>query len=222
MKDKSWNPKPSKYKPKQELNNPTSSDIISWPYWRSREGLYINRLYCAGTEHSLGIIIAVLSAGADILYAIYLLVGMFIEAAQVKYLAQCLTGDIEPAALLHQVQFPNHNQFAPLKDEVSAGVVLCPPHRRWSILRLISCCSMSLTDVACIPLRWLDPWLRLQLPPKISFFLLTREVPSAGELGMSEKHNRWSYFKGWYCFIVGRHSGLDKCSSSELVTRSTV
>lgn len=107
---------------------------------------------------------------------------MFIEAAQVKYLAQCLTGDIEPAALLHQVQFPNHNQFAPLKDEVSAGVVLCPPHRRWSIPRLISCCSMSLTDVACIPLRWLDPWLRLQLPPKISFFLLTREAPSAGEL----------------------------------------
>lgn len=93
-------------------------------------GLYINRLYCAGSEHSLGVIIAVLSAGADILYAIYLLVGMFIEAAQVKYLAQSLTGDIEPAALLHQVQFPNHNQFAPLKNEVSAGVVLCTPHRR--------------------------------------------------------------------------------------------
>lgn len=57
--------------------------------------------------------------GADILYASYLLVGMFIEAAQVKYLAQCLTAVIEPAALLSQVQFPNHNQFAPLKDEVS-------------------------------------------------------------------------------------------------------
>lgn len=67
---------------------------------------------------------------ADILYAIYLLVGMFIEAAQVKYLAQCLTGDIEPAALLYQVQFPNHNQFAPLKDEVSGRVVLCIPHRQ--------------------------------------------------------------------------------------------
>lgn len=67
---------------------------------------------------------------ADILYAIYLLVGMFIEAAQVKYLAQCLTGDIEPAALLSQVQFPNHNQFAPLKDEVSGRVVLCIPHRQ--------------------------------------------------------------------------------------------
>lgn len=91
--------------------------------------MYINRVYCAGTEHSPAIIIAVLSAGADILYAIYLLVGMFIEAAQVKYFAQCLTGDIEPAALLHQVQFPNHNQFGPLKDEVSAGVVLCAPHR---------------------------------------------------------------------------------------------
>lgn len=152
------------------LNNPRSSGIFSFPYWWSREGVYINRLYCAGTEHSLGVVIAVLSAGADILYAIYLLVGMFIEAAQVKYLAQCLTGDIEPAALLHQVQFPNHNQFAPLKDEVSAGVVLSTPHRRWSILHLISCCSMSLTDVACIPLRWLDPWLCLQLPPKISFF----------------------------------------------------
>lgn len=71
-----------------------------------------------------------LSASADILYAIYLLVGMFIEAAQVKYLAQCLTGDIEPAALLYQVQFPNHNQFAPLKDEVSGRVVLCIPHRQ--------------------------------------------------------------------------------------------
>lgn len=168
------------------LNNPRS-DIISQPYRRSGEWLYINRAYCAGTEHSLGVIIAVLSAGADILYAIYLLVGMFIEAAQVKYLARCLTADIEPAALLHQVQFPNHNQFGPLKDEVSAGVVLCIPHRQWSILRLISCCSMSLTDVTCIPPRWLDPWLRLQLPCKISFFLLTREVPSAGEVGMSEK-----------------------------------
>lgn len=112
------------------MNSPTRSDIISWPYWRSREGLCINRAYSAGTEHSLGVIIAVPSAGADILYAIYLLVGMFIEAAQVKYLAQCLTGDIEPAALLHQVQFPNHNQFAPLKDEVSAGVVLYIPHRQ--------------------------------------------------------------------------------------------
>lgn len=71
-----------------------------------------------------------LLACADILYAIYLLVGMFIEAAQVKYLAQCLTGDIEPAALLSQVQFPNHNQFAPLKDEVSGRVVLCIPHRQ--------------------------------------------------------------------------------------------
>lgn len=77
------------------------------------------------------VIIAVpLSASADILYAIYLLVGMIIEAAQVKYLAQCLTVDIEPTALLHQVQFPNHNQFAPLKDEVSARVVLCIPHRQ--------------------------------------------------------------------------------------------
>lgn len=173
-----------------KLHNPTSSDIISWPWWRSRERPYINRRCCAGTKQSLAVIIAVLSAGADILYAIYLLVGMFIEAAQVKYLAQCLTGDIEPAALLHQVQFPYHNQFAPLKDEVFAGVVLCTPHRRWSIFRLISCCSMSLTDVACIPLRWLDLWLRPQLPPKISFFLLTHEVPSAGEVGMSEKHNR--------------------------------
>lgn len=67
---------------------------------------------------------------ADILYAIYLLVGMFIEAAQVKYVAQCLTGDIEPAALLSQVQFPNHNQFAPMKDEVSGRVLLCIPHRQ--------------------------------------------------------------------------------------------
>lgn len=41
-----------------------------------------------------------LFAAADILYAVYLLVGMFIEAAQVKYLARRLTGDIEPAALL--------------------------------------------------------------------------------------------------------------------------
>lgn len=71
-----------------------------------------------------------LPACADILYAIYLLVGMFIEAAQVKYLARCLTGDIEPAALLSPVQFPNHNQFAPLKDEVSGRVVLCIPHRQ--------------------------------------------------------------------------------------------
>lgn len=86
---------------------------------------------------------------------------MFIEAAQVKYLAQCLTVDIEPTALLHQVQFPNHNQFAPLKDEVSARVVLCIPHRQWSILCLISCSSMSLTDVTCIPMWWLDPWLCL-------------------------------------------------------------
>lgn len=115
---------------------------------------------------------------ADILYAIYLLVGMFIEAAQVKYLAQCLTGDIEPAALLSQVQFPNHNQFAPLKDEVSGRVVLCIPHRQWSIPCVISCCSMSLTDVTCIPPRWLDPWLRLHFPYKISSFLLTHKMPS--------------------------------------------
>lgn len=196
--------------------------MISRPSWSSREGASINRAYCAGTEHSLGVIIALLSPGADILYAIYLLVGMFIEAAQVKYLAQFLTGDIEPEALLHQVQFPNHNQFAPLKDEVSAGVVLHIPHRQWSILHLISCCSMSLTDVTCIPLRWLDPWLRLQLPCKTRFFLLTHEVPSAGAVGTSKRHNRWSSFKGWYCFIVARHSGLDKCSSSAPVTRSTV
>lgn len=150
---------------------------------------------------------------------------MFIEAAQVKYLAQCLTGDIEPAALLHQVQFPNHNQFAPLKDEVSARVVLCVPHRQWSILCLISCCSMSPTDVTCIPMWWLDPRLRLQLPRKITFFLLTHNKPSpfAGEnKRMSERHNRWSYFQGWCCFIVAPHSSLDKCSSSELVTSSTV
>ena len=121
---------------------------------------------------------ASICCGADILYAIYLLVGMFIEAAQVKYLAQCLTGDIEPAALLYQVQFPNHNQFAPLKDEVSGRVVLCIPHRQWSILCLISCCSMSLTDVTCIPPWWLDPWLRLQFPYKISSFLLTHKTPS--------------------------------------------
>ncbi len=136
-------------------------------------------LWYAESLHALCIITAVLlSAGADILYAIYLLVGMFIEAAQVKYLAQCLTGDIEPAALLYQVQFPNHNQFAPLKDEVSGRVLLCIPHRQWSILCLISCCSMSLTDVTCIPPRWLDPWLRLQFPYKISPFLLTHETPS--------------------------------------------
>lgn len=55
------------------------------------------------------------SSSADILYAIYLLVGMFIQAAQVKYLAQCLTADIELTALSHQVQFPNHNQFAPFE-----------------------------------------------------------------------------------------------------------
>lgn len=55
------------------------------------------------------------SSSADILYAIYLLVGMFIEAAQVKYLAQWLTADIELEALSHQVQFPNHNQFAPFE-----------------------------------------------------------------------------------------------------------
>lgn len=76
------------------------------------------------------IIIAVLLFVCDILYAICLLVGMFIEAAQVKYLARCLTEDIEPAALLSQVQFPNHNQFAPLKDEVSGRVLQCIPHRQ--------------------------------------------------------------------------------------------
>ncbi len=136
-------------------------------------------LWYAESLHAPCVIIAVLlSAGADILYAIYLLVGMFIEAAQVKYLAQCLTGDIEPAALLYQVQFPNHNQFAPLKDEVSGRVVLCIPHRQWSILCLISCCSMSLTDVTCIPPWWLDPWLRLQFPYKISSFLLTHKTLS--------------------------------------------
>lgn len=139
---------------------------------------------------------------------------MFIEAAQVKYLARCLTADIEPAALLHQVQFPNHNQFGPLKDEVSAGVVLCIPPRQWSILRLISCCSMSLTDVTCIPQRWLDPWLRPQLPCKISFFLLTREVPSAGAVGKSEEAQwaelfermillrRCPSFRPWQMFLI--------------------
>lgn len=163
---------------------------------------------------------------ADILYAIYLLVGMFIEAAQVKYLAQCLTGDIEPAALLSQVQFPNHNQFAPLKDEVSGRVVLCIPHRQWSIPCVISCCSMSLTDVTCISPRWLDPWPCLQFPYKISSFLLTHKMPSTEKKGewMNEwgRKNKWSYFKGWYCFIVCCHSILDKCSSSDLVTCSTV
>lgn len=65
----------------------------------------------------------------DILYAIYLLAGMFIEAAQVKYPAQCVTGGIEPSALLPQVQFPNHNQFAPLKYEVSEKTLQYKPHR---------------------------------------------------------------------------------------------
>lgn len=128
---------------------------------------------------------------ADILYAIYLLVGMFIAAARVKYLAQCLTGDIEPAALLYQVQFPNHNQFAPLKEEVSARVVLCIPHRQWSIPCLISCCSMSLTDVTCIPPWWLDPWLRLQFPYKISSFLLTHKTPSPRS-GRKERAGEWA------------------------------
>lgn len=134
------------------------------------------------------VIIAVpLPASADILYVIYLLVGMFIEAAQVKYLAQCPTVDIEPTALLHRVQFPNHNQFAPLKDEVSARVVLCIPHRQWSIPCLISCSSMSLSDVTRIPMWWLDPWLCLQLP---CFFLLTHKMPSPlseRKWGMSEE-----------------------------------
>ena len=127
---------------------------------------------CVETEHTLWIIIAILSTGADILYAIYLLVGMFIEAAQVKYLAQCLTGDIEPAALLHQVQFPNHNQFAPLKDEVSTRVVLCIPHRQSSILCLISCCSMSLTDVTCIPPcdDWIHDCAYSSFVKSVSFF----------------------------------------------------
>lgn len=75
--------------------------------------------WCAESKHTLCIIIAeLLYASADILYAIYLLVGMFIEAAQVKYLAQCLTGDIEPGALVYQVQFPNHNQVAPFEGWV--------------------------------------------------------------------------------------------------------
>lgn len=86
----------------------------------------------------------------DILYAIYLLAGMFIEAAQVKYPAQCVTGGIEPSALLSQVQFPNHNQFAPLKYEVSEKTLQYKPHRAWSILRLLSCCSVSLTDITWI------------------------------------------------------------------------
>lgn len=89
--------------------------------WICRVLAYAVYYYCSAT---------ICRRCADILYAIYLLVGMFIVAAQVKYVAQCLTGDIEPAALLYQVQFPNHNQFAPLKDEVSGRVVLCIPHRQ--------------------------------------------------------------------------------------------
>lgn len=114
-------------------------------------------------QWALHIIIVVLLLRADILYAIYLLVGMFIEAARVKYLARSLTRDIEPAALLSQVQFPNHSQLGPLKNEVSGRGPLCMPPQQPAIVRLISCCSMSLTDVPCIPPQWLDPWLRRDL-----------------------------------------------------------
>lgn len=101
---------------------------------------------------------------------------------------------LNPQPSSYQVQFPNHNQFAPLKDEVSGRVLLCIPHRQWSIPRLISCCSMSLTDVTCIPPRWLDPWLRLQFPYKISSFSFNpRDAESSApeREGESERANEW-------------------------------
>lgn len=107
------------------------------------------------------------SSGADILYAIYLLVGMFIEAAQVKYLAQCLTADIELAALSHQVQFPNHNQFAPFE-----GWGLSEPGALYTTQTVIYSVSdimlLHVTDWCYLhplpPAWWLDPRLRPQLP----------------------------------------------------------
>lgn len=122
------------------------------------------------------------SSSADILYAIYLLVGMFIEAAQVKYLAQCLTADIELAALSHQVQFPNHNQFAPFE-----GWGLSEPGALYTTQTVI----YSVSDIM---LLHVTDWCYLRpLPPcamirsaaaptarliKSLSFLLTREMPS--------------------------------------------
>lgn len=112
---------------------------------------------------------------ADILYAIYLLVGMFIEAAQVKYLAQWLTADIELQALSHQVQFPNHNQFAPFEGwGLGEPAALCTTQT--VIYSVSDIMLLHVTDWCYLhpflphchppphpPMRWLDPPLRPRL-----------------------------------------------------------
>lgn len=143
---------------------------------------------------------------------------MFIEAAQVKYLARCLT------------EILNLQPFCPKFSSLTTSSLPL-----WRMRSQEEWCYVHHTDsdLFCVwyhvtachwlmlpasPLWWLDPWLRLQFPYKISFFLLTPKAPCV--LLGGERASDWSYFKERYCFIVS--SILEKCYPSLVLTPFTI